>query len=252
MRGVFVSQAGRIIGCDTECLKMNDDLGSKGGCLGIVLSLLGIKPGEITLPPFRLRDDFLSPVELSFYGVLTSVVNGQAVICPKVNLGDIFFVSAGDQSQAQRNRISRKHVDFLLCANRTMKPLGGIELDDSSHSRSDRKERDALVDQVFASAGLQLIHFPAKRGYVVDEVTERVRRLLQIQQPVSQPTVTEVPAIPTPESSYMPPVAAALSVPTCPKCGISMVLRTGTKGQFQGKQFYGCANYPKCREILPG
>jgi len=233
---------------------MNDELGSKGGCLGIVLSLFGVKPGTKGLPTFRLRDDFLSPAEMSFYGVLASVVGGRAVICPKVNLGDIFFVPAGSQSQAQRNRISRKHVDFLLCANRTMKPLGGIELDDSSHNRSDRKERDALVDAVFTSAGLQLIHVTAKRGYVVDEVAESVRRLLQSTEPVLQAATTAVPTLPTappPESSYMPQAHTAPAIPICPKCGTSMVLRTGSKGQFQGKQFYGCANYPKCREILP-
>ena len=38
--------------------------------------------------------------------------------------------------------------------------------------------------------------------------------------------------------------------PMCPKCGIQMVLRTGTKGAFQGKSFYGCSNYPKCRMIF--
>jgi hypothetical protein len=134
-----------------------------------------------------------------------------------------------------------------------MKPLGGIELDDSSHNRSDRKERDALVDAVFSSAGLPLIHVTAKRAYVLDEVAESVRRLLPIQETVLQPTApTVIPTSPTPESSFMPPVLPVPAVPICPKCGTAMVLRTGTKGQFQGKQFYGCTNYPKCREIIPG
>jgi len=36
----------------------------------------------------------------------------------------------------------------------------------------------------------------------------------------------------------------------CPKCGAPMVLRTATKGDNKGKQFYGCSNFPKCREII--
>jgi len=36
----------------------------------------------------------------------------------------------------------------------------------------------------------------------------------------------------------------------CPKCGASMVLRTAAKGNNKGKQFYGCSNFPKCREIV--
>lgn len=36
----------------------------------------------------------------------------------------------------------------------------------------------------------------------------------------------------------------------CPKCGAPMILRTASKGANQGKQFYGCSNFPKCREIV--
>ena len=33
----------------------------------------------------------------------------------------------------------------------------------------------------------------------------------------------------------------------CPRCSADLVLRTATKGQNAGKQFYGCSNFPKCR-----
>ncbi len=35
----------------------------------------------------------------------------------------------------------------------------------------------------------------------------------------------------------------------CPKCGAKLVLRTAKKGANEGKQFYGCSNFPKCRYI---
>jgi hypothetical protein len=37
--------------------------------------------------------------------------------------------------------------------------------------------------------------------------------------------------------------------PVCPKCNRIMVLRVAKKGVFQGKRFYGCPNYPHCREV---
>ena len=37
------------------------------------------------------------------------------------------------------------------------------------------------------------------------------------------------------------------SAPTCPKCGIAMVLRTAKKGPKAGSRFWGCPNYPRCR-----
>ncbi len=35
----------------------------------------------------------------------------------------------------------------------------------------------------------------------------------------------------------------------CPKCGKKLVLRISKKGEFAGKQFYGCSGYPKCHYI---
>lgn len=35
--------------------------------------------------------------------------------------------------------------------------------------------------------------------------------------------------------------------PTCPKCGISMVIRTARKGVDVGSEFWGCKNYPSCK-----
>ncbi|MFM4649006.1 nuclease-related domain-containing protein [Aeromonas bivalvium] len=37
--------------------------------------------------------------------------------------------------------------------------------------------------------------------------------------------------------------------PSCPRCGNAMVLRTASRGEKRGNQFWGCSRYPKCREI---
>ncbi|MGI2030177.1 restriction endonuclease [Endozoicomonas acroporae] len=38
--------------------------------------------------------------------------------------------------------------------------------------------------------------------------------------------------------------------PTCPKCDTKMVLRTTAKGKHVGDQFWGCRNFPSCRQNL--
>jgi hypothetical protein len=90
---------------------MSNASSNKSGCLGLLLQMLGVTPSTSTATtfPFRLRDDFLSPAEISFYHVLRSTAGDKFTVCPKVNLSDIFFVSRPDQNQAARNRISRKH-----------------------------------------------------------------------------------------------------------------------------------------------
>ena len=35
----------------------------------------------------------------------------------------------------------------------------------------------------------------------------------------------------------------------CPRCGGTLVLRTSTRGETKGKQFYGCSNYPHCHYV---
>lgn len=43
---------------------------------------------------------------------------------------------------------------------------------------------------------------------------------------------------------------AVNNIPSCPKCGSSMILREIRKGQNIGKKFWGCSKFPQCRGIV--
>lgn len=207
------------------------------GCLAAILSLFGIHlggPPAARELPYRQRDDFLSPAEFSFYRVLCGVVGNQGVVCPKVNLADIFYVARPNENQAYRNKIDRKHVDFLVCNPATMQPTFGVELDDASHGRRDRQDRDEFVDAVFDVAGVQLLRIPAQRSYNPNELCALIEPYLE----AGTPTLPSPPRLP------------GSGPPLCPKCGVPMVLRTASKGPQAGQKFYGCMNYPKCKEIV--
>lgn len=45
--------------------------------------------------------------------------------------------------------------------------------------------------------------------------------------------------------------AATDGAPLCPKCGKPMFKRMQKKGQMQGREFWGCSNYPQCNGTLP-
>lgn len=135
---------------------------------------------------YYLRKSLFSPAERSFLGVLDASLPPGVRIFGKVRLEDILGVVSGlerGERQAARNRISRKHVDFLLVRSSDLAPVGGIELDDSSHDADDRKERDSFVDSAFASAGLSLLHVPAQKSYNPAEVKSKIARLLNSQTP---------------------------------------------------------------------
>lgn len=220
------------------------ELHDRTGCLGFLLKMFGLKPPSgqsSTSLPYALRDDFLSDAELSFYKVLEQALRGHYVICPKVSLQDIFFVTAKDRSQhmSYLNKINRKHVDFIICDKMTMRPLCGVELDDTSHQRQDRIERDDFVNQLFKTAGLGLLRVNNRRAYTLHEVEILIKGALYKEQETSN-------------SSHHTQTNEIERQPSfiCRKCGSEMVLRVSQRGDRKGKSFYGCSNYPKCRETL--
>lgn len=40
------------------------------------------------------------------------------------------------------------------------------------------------------------------------------------------------------------------TTPSCPHCGVKMVLRTSAKGRSAGEDFWGCPLYPRCRQTF--
>lgn len=46
-------------------------------------------------------------------------------------------------------------------------------------------------------------------------------------------------------------MAATEGAPSCPVCGKPMLKRVQKKGQNQGREFWGCSDYPKCNGIRP-
>lgn len=39
-------------------------------------------------------------------------------------------------------------------------------------------------------------------------------------------------------------------IPSCPRCGKAMVLRTAKSGKNAGRQFWGCSDYPSCKGVV--
>lgn len=205
------------------------------GCLTAILKLFGVKFAPEIIPeiPYRQRDDFLSSAEFSFYKVLQQAVGTEMAICPKVGLNDLFYVPRSvENSLAHLNKINRKHVDFVLCDVQTMRPLLAIELDDSSHKRKDRQDRDDLVDSVFKAAQLPLLHVTVKRAYQPADISKEINAI------ISHP------------SDLQPAPDLKAGSPICSKCDAPMILRTASRGQNKGQQFWGCVNYPQCKEIV--
>jgi hypothetical protein len=231
------------------------------GCLSLLTgSIAGKRASQVTVVlddsrddssyQYRVRDDFLSRAEFAFYSALRAAVGDRAVICPKVRIADLLFDPHQRGWSGGFNKISQRHVDFVLCDPVTMHPLAAIELDDRSHEREDRQDRDAEVDAAFQSARFPLARFPVQTSYDLN-------RIWALLEPVFAPygSSQNTGAIPGAQPAHSPVSPPPSSVPPnrtsplCPKCGVPMVIRVVSKGANEGKKFYGCRNFPACREM---
>lgn len=150
-----------------------------------ILAILKAKAasGEPKTGVYFLRKSLFTPAERSFLGVLEGNLPLGVRVFGKVRLEDFLGVKAGlerGERQAARNRINRKHVDFLLVRANDLAPLAGIELDDISHEEEDRQQRDAFVDSAFSSAGLPLIHVMAAKAYNPVEIRSKLTGLVPV------------------------------------------------------------------------
>lgn len=133
--------------------------------------------------PYQLKQNYLTPAELSFFSVLKSAVQDKYEIVPQVPLKSIVKVkpNIGD-FYSYFNKIDRKVLDFVLFTKSTYKPVLIIELDDSSHNNPDRIDRDLFVDKVAATVKILMLHFPVKYSYpksmLIQELDNKLSTLI--------------------------------------------------------------------------
>lgn len=183
--------------------------------------------------PYRLREPFLSNTELALFRTLTEMMGSRYAISPKVALSDLFYIVRPNENVHFFNKIFRKHVDFLLCDLKTMKPSFGVEMV-KPIAKNGAREADKFMEELFIDAGIPLVHIPTSETYDPADVIA----LFQI-------AVTKVGKT-APMWNIEPQKDA---VPNCPICGKMMVLRIQRNGSGAGKTYYGCIDNPHCAGV---
>lgn len=149
--------------------------------LGFIARLIGKSRQTGEGEAYEASDALLTPAERAFFGVLQEALASQFYLFAKVRIADIVQPAkrlAAQQRRSAFNRISAKHVDFVICELQTFRVVGAVELDDRSHNRSDRQTRDAFVDSIFNSVGIPIIRFPARQSYSAQQIRDTVETAL--------------------------------------------------------------------------
>lgn len=120
----------------------------------------------------------LTKNEWSFYKSLKSITDKYNLhILSKVRLADLVSVKKGlNKSEYFKAfaKIKAKHVDFVLANPENLAIKCVIELDDKSHNKIDRQQRDYFLDKVCETIKLPLIHCTSIDG-VEDKLCEKLK-----------------------------------------------------------------------------
>ena len=128
-------------------------------------------------PVYARRDSLFTPAELRFLETLRRALPEELEIFGKVRIADVLQPVEGLNPKAWRSafvRITGKHLDFVLCQRETGHLICAIELNDRSHARPDRQERDRYIYQACAEAGFPLLLIPAARSYDARELRRQI------------------------------------------------------------------------------
>ncbi len=132
-------------------------------------------------PPLKYKrvKNIFTPSEKKFYFVLKEVVEDRYLIFAKVRVADVLLpVSAKDRSRWRSafNKVACKHFDYVLC-DHDLRILAAIELDDASHKRKDRQERDIFLEWACKSAGFPLIRVKTAKHYDKAELRKILKNM---------------------------------------------------------------------------
>ncbi len=168
----------------------------------VVVLRLVVPKGRSAVFPYKKSAALLSPAERSFFGVLEQAVGTHHYIFAKVRVADVVETTrglSGGHRQAAFNRIRAKHFDFLLCDKQDLSPVCAIELDDRSHTRSSRQQRDAFVTELCRNVDLPLLRVRASRSYSLPELREDILRVTQrkLEPTISTMGVTSGSIVPS-------------------------------------------------------
>ena len=131
---------------------------------------------------YQRKDFLISRAEHKFFDVLIESIGDRYYVFPQIHLATILdYKNVRQNDWGAFRHIDEKSVDFVLCDKAYIKPLLAIELDDRTHDRADRKERDEIVESILKEAGLPLLRFENHGNFDKVEITQRISAALAVK-----------------------------------------------------------------------
>jgi hypothetical protein len=141
-----------------------------GFFLFLAILLISIAASQSKKKPKLLyqKRTLFTRTEKEFLFVLDELFGDGYRVFGKIRVADVILPRSGLKREEWGRlfgKISSKHLDYVLADRTTLRPLCAIELNDKSHARKDRQERDRLIGEALASAGLPIVWVKQQKKY---------------------------------------------------------------------------------------
>ena len=136
--------------------------------LFVLLALARGKKGAIAYP-YVAAPGLFTEAESRFLRALEQAAPEYRMF-GKVRVADVIGVQKGLSNSARTsalNRITSKHIDFVLCRPHDLSVVCAVELDDKTHERKDRRARDMFLENALAAAEVPLVRIKTAKSYDV-------------------------------------------------------------------------------------
>ena len=123
---------------------------------------------------YKKIEYLLTKSELKFYRILKQITDklGYSLFC-QVSLYEIIK----SKNYKDFNKIKSKSIDFVI-TQENCKILLCIELDDKSHEKQKRIQRDNFINKLFQDLEIKLLRVPVQNFYNIEELEQKIKESL--------------------------------------------------------------------------
>ena len=139
----------------------------------------GVEEEEKKKYDYKRKQFFLTRAEHECYDALVVAVGQEYHVFAQVHLPTIVDNKVvGQNWRGAFKHINEKSVDFVLCDKAYISPKLAIELDDKTHERPERRERDTEVERILMAAGLPLLRLENRGSFSPNELAQQIKNAL--------------------------------------------------------------------------
>lgn len=125
---------------------------------------------------YSAKKYIMTSAEADCFERLERICGEKYYIFPQIQLSSLLnHKIKGQNWRAALSRIQRKTVDFVLVERATMRTAYAVELDDRTHDRADRVNRDSFVNQALNSSGIPLVRLRNINRMTDLDIVEAIR-----------------------------------------------------------------------------